>query len=50
MPTIDHSPRRSPRTRLIRMMLLQPLWAIPFALFFGTLYGPGVKLPVPKEA
>jgi sensor histidine kinase YesM len=23
------------------MMLVQPLWAIPFALFFGTLYGPG---------
>jgi two-component sensor histidine kinase len=23
------------------MLLIQPLWAIPFAIFFGTLYGPG---------
>jgi sensor histidine kinase YesM len=37
---IDRS-TKTPLVRLIRMMLLQPLWAVPFALFFGTLYGPG---------
>ncbi len=28
-----------PRAGLLRMILLSPLWAVPFALFFGTLFG-----------
>jgi signal transduction histidine kinase len=31
--------RRNPWKSLLRVLWRQPLWAIPFALFFGTLYG-----------
>ena len=33
------SPIESPWKRLPHLIWRQPLWAIPFALFFGTLYG-----------
>ena len=31
---------RTPLQRLLRLLVRQWLWAIPFALFFGTIYGP----------
>ncbi len=31
--------RRPPLVALLRTLLLQPLWAVPFAFFFGTLFG-----------
>jgi len=31
--------KRNALRGLLRVVLLQPVWAIPFALFFGTLYG-----------
>jgi len=39
-------PRRSALRRLVRMLWVQPLWAIPFALFFGLLNDRGQGLPV----
>jgi signal transduction histidine kinase len=35
----DCPPQISPWRRLLHLLWRQPLWAIPFALFFGTLYG-----------
>src|SRR4030095_516866 len=35
----DCPPKISPWRRLPHLLWRQPLWAIPFALFFGTLYG-----------
>jgi signal transduction histidine kinase len=31
--------RQSAGARLVRLLWQQPLWAVPFALFFGTIYG-----------
>jgi signal transduction histidine kinase len=33
--------RRTPVQSLVRILWHQPLWAIPFAIFFGTIYGGG---------
>ena len=41
MPIGPERKPKSPLARLVQMLLFQPLWAIPFALFFGTLYGSG---------
>ncbi len=38
MPISDSTPKR-PLRGLLRMLIVQPLWAVPFALFFGTLFG-----------
>src|SRR5262245_43600341 len=35
------APPRTPLQKLIRLVLLQPVYALPFALFFGTVYGNG---------
>jgi len=32
---------RKPLRSLLRLLLLQPVWAVPFASFFGLLYGEG---------
>jgi len=37
------SPRAQWWRSFLRMLWRQPLWAIPFALFFGTLYGGNVR-------
>src|SRR5436309_53815 len=35
------SPRDKPLRAFLKMLWKQPLWAAPFALFFGTIYGRG---------
>ena len=39
MSRIDTLHTGSPRRQLLQMIWVQPLWAVPFAAFFGTLFG-----------
>ena len=40
-PLVKPARKRSLLPRLLRILWQQPLWAIPFALFFGTVFGEG---------
>jgi signal transduction histidine kinase len=48
---MNDEPRPGPAARagslpaaLLRLLWAQPIWAIPFALFFGTIYGPSLAM------